>query len=156
VTPDELAVLWASRDRENVLIVDVRSGEEYTAGHIAGAVSVPGSQAVQATDDAIAVRTGQIVLVCDGLVRSAMTAAWLHELGLPNVSVLRGGTHEWVAEGGDFASGPPSNEPAGWAEARRRVPAVSVEALHGSAAAVIDVDDSAAYARGHVRGAAWL
>ena len=75
VSPDKVKALLARRDRENVYILDVRTSEEYAASHIAGAVWAPGGQAVQATDEYVAVHEATVVLACDGFARSVMTAA---------------------------------------------------------------------------------
>src|SRR5437899_7848681 len=57
ISPDDLAMRLARRERErNLYVLDVRTADEYAAGHIAGAVWAPGGQAVQATDEYIAVR----------------------------------------------------------------------------------------------------
>jgi rhodanese-related sulfurtransferase len=44
VAPEDLARLWQRRDEDNVCVLDVRTAEEYAAGHIAGAVSIPHDQ----------------------------------------------------------------------------------------------------------------
>src|SRR5215831_17242507 len=81
VSPDELSALLARRDRDNAYVLDVRTSEEYAEAHIAGAVWAPGGQAVQATDEYVAVLAAAIVLACDGFARSVMTAAWLRRMG---------------------------------------------------------------------------
>src|SRR5207302_10361710 len=65
VTPAELRALLERRREQNVYVLDVRTRDEYAAGHVAGAVWAPGGQAVQATDEYVAVRAGSIVLTCD-------------------------------------------------------------------------------------------
>jgi rhodanese-related sulfurtransferase len=161
VTVRELRTLLERRGDENVHVFDVRTTEEYAAGHLAGAVWVPGGQAVQATDEQVAVRAAQIVLVCDGSVRSVMTAAWLSRMGLPNVSVLRGGLPAWIEAGGAVEQGHPSSRPFGWDAARAAVRTTSAEELKRTltvppAPLVLDVDQSDGYTRGHVPGATWV
>src|SRR5262249_29644348 len=82
-TAAELAALFERRGHENVVVLDVRTWDEYAEEHVTGAVWAPGGEAVQATDEYIAVRAATIVLVCDGFVRSVMTASWLKRMGLP-------------------------------------------------------------------------
>ena len=152
VSPDELRALQAGR--ENLYVLDVRTADEYAAGHLPGAVWAPGGQAVQATDEYVAVRAATIVLVCDGFVRSVMTAAWLRRLGLPNVAVLAGGLPAWEQAGGGVEQGQAVAVPAGWEAARRSVAHAKPGDL--GQALVLSVDQSDVYARGHVPAAAWL
>jgi rhodanese-related sulfurtransferase len=160
VTVEELRGLLARRDRDNVYVLDVRTDEEYAAGHVRGAAWAPGGQAVQATDEYIAVRAGAVVLVCDGFVRSVMTASWLQRMGLPNVGVLAGGLPAWIEAGGEVEAGHPTVSPAGYEEAQARVGRVTASELAELAGprrpTVIDVDQSDVFARGHVPGARWL
>lgn len=60
---------------------DVRTPEEYAAGHLPGFASAPGGQLVQETDHAVPVRGARIVLADDDGVRAPMTASWLAQMG---------------------------------------------------------------------------
>lgn len=154
ITPDDLRRLYERRERENLCVLDVRTAAEYAAGHVAGAVWAPGGQAVQATDEYVAVRTAGIVLVCDGLVRSVLTASWLTRMKYPNVMALAGGLAAWERAGGALETGHPTPLPAGWESARAAAPAVRPGPLEGET--ILSVDPSDVYAREHVPGAAWL
>jgi rhodanese-related sulfurtransferase len=154
VSPDDVRVLLAGRGERNAYLLDVRTREEYAAGHIAGAIWVPGGQAVQATDEVIAVRAAAIVLACDGFARATLTAAWLQRMGFPDVAVLAGGLPAWVEAGGATETGHPDPAPAGLDAARAATTAVPPGDLGD--AVVLDVDQSDAYARGHVPGAVWV
>lgn len=161
LAPADLAARWARRAEENINVLDVRTLDEYTAGHVAGAVWAPGGQAVQATDEYVAVRAATIVLACDDETRSIMTAAWLQRMGFPHVLVLRGGLPAWEAAGGAVATGRDEPAPHGLAEARARVPGVEPAALAAERRGprpptVLSVDTSDVYARAHVPGAAWV
>ena len=151
----------ARRADENVYFLDVRTAEEYGAGHPAGAVWAPGGQVIQATDEYVAVRDSTIILSCDGIVRSVMTASWLQRMGFRRVRVLRGGLITWRAAGGAVETGHAAPIPFGYDAARAHAHGVSPKALHAELSAsdaplVIDVDESDAYAAGHVPGAMWL
>ena len=54
---------------------DVRTPEEYEAGHLPGFASAPGGQLVQETDHHVPVRGARIVLADDDGVRAPMTAS---------------------------------------------------------------------------------
>src|SRR5438128_5207075 len=154
VSPHELTARLATREDQTLYVLDVRTADEYAAGHIAGAVCAPGGQAVQATDEYIAVRAASIVLVCDGFARSVMTASWLRRMGFPDVAVLAGGLPAWTAAGGAVEREHPTVVPFGWEAARQRVARVASGDL--GTGPILSVDQSDAYARGHVPGARWL
>jgi rhodanese-related sulfurtransferase len=161
VVPHELRDLLARRTGQNLYVLDVRTNEEYAAGHIAGSVWAPGGQAVQATDEYVAVRHATIVLVCDGVARSVVTASWLGRMGFPDVRVLRGGLPAWVDAGERVAHGDPVRTPFGYEAARDRTPRVrgddAARVLAGSSPPIVlDVDQSDAYVRGHLPGAVWV
>src|ERR1700720_1067771 len=81
----------AEAERRTLYLFDVRSPEEYIAGHLAGARSAPGGQLVQATDVYMATRNARIVLIDDDGVRAVMTGSWLVQMGCPEVYVLERG-----------------------------------------------------------------
>lgn len=138
-----------SRDETRTLyIVDVRTPEEYIAGHLPGSRSAPGGQLVQATDAYIGTRNARIVLIDSDGVRARMTASWLTQMGLPEVYVL------------DKMDGPLET---GQAPARllgldgAGVSTVSVADLAAmlarGTAVVIDLDTSVVYRDHHIPGA---
>src|SRR5688572_11295258 len=140
VSPEDVRVLLAGRGEHNAYLLDVRTREEYAAGHIAGAIWVPGGQAVQATDEVIAVRAAAIVLACDGFARATLTAAWLTRMGFPDVAVLAGGLPAWIEAGGATETGHPDPAPGGLEAARAASTAVGPDDLGD--AVVLDVDQS--------------
>jgi rhodanese-related sulfurtransferase len=85
----EMAALQAQADR-TLYRFDVRSEEEYTAGHLAGFRHYPGGQLVQEIDMAAPVRGARIVLSDNLKVRADMTASWLAQMGW-EACVLEGG-----------------------------------------------------------------
>src|SRR5690348_8836947 len=81
-----------------IYLFDVRDPAEYEAGHIAGAISAPGGQLVQATDQYIGTLGARVVLADDLEVRAAMTGSWLRQMGFAEVFLL--------AEAGDETGWP--------------------------------------------------
>ncbi len=71
-----------------VYLFDVRDPAEYQAGHLPGAISAPGGQLVQATDQYVGTLGACLVLVDDAEVRALMTASWLRQMGWRDVYVL--------------------------------------------------------------------
>ena len=160
VSPDAVADRWSHRDRENVSMLDVRTREEYEAGHVPGSIWAPGGQAVQATDEYVAVRAGWLVLICDGFGRSIMTAGWLKRMGFPHVAVLEGGVPAWERSGRPLETGQPAPVPFGYEAAQRVVERVAPGPLGPSGPlghdVVVSVDPSDVYQRGHLPGAVWI
>ena len=83
----ELKSLQNDKSR-TLYVFDVRSPEEYAAGHLSGSISAPGGQLVQATDTYAAVHGARIALVDDHGVRATMTASWLLQMGWADVFVV--------------------------------------------------------------------
>ena len=78
---------WRHEADRTTFVLDVRTPEEYAAGHLPGSVSAPGGQVVQAIDRWVGVRGARLVLVDEAVVRAVMTAQWLKQMGW-DVAVL--------------------------------------------------------------------
>ena len=76
--------------RRTLYCFDVRTAEDYAAGHIPGFRHYPGGQLVQEIDMAAPVRGARILLTDDRGVRADMTASWLAQMGWETY-VLGGG-----------------------------------------------------------------
>lgn len=72
ISPDDLHDLHSGA--APLYVVDVRMPHEYIAGHIAGALTVPGGQ-LAFSDDQIAVHAAEIITVCDGRARAIFAAS---------------------------------------------------------------------------------
>ena len=147
----------AQMNQEAVYLLDVRTREEYAAGHIPGFRWFPGGQAVQRSDDVVGVKDGSVVFACDGAVRSTVAASWYRQLGYPNVHVLRGGVTTWKAAGHAEKVGMPDPSPFGLAKARSQAHLVAPHELQGAPdRTVLFVGTSREFAAGHVPGASWV
>jgi len=128
---------------------DVRTPEEYAAGHLPGFASAPGGQLVQETDHQVPVRGARIVLADDDGVRASMSASWLAQMGwevyVPEV----------VPTAADFieTSAPPSSYPPVAAVVGELAPKELAALLKQPGTAVIDVTTSANYVKRHLPGA---
>jgi rhodanese-related sulfurtransferase len=94
VTTDE-APTWLQAHR--ALVVDVREPNEYAAGHVPGAISIP--QADLALHLQEVPRDRDVLVVCEGGARSLRAAKFLHQTGFANVTNLVGGTSAWRQAG---------------------------------------------------------
>ena len=133
-------------DSRTLYCLDVRTPEEYAAGHPMGFVSAPGGQLVQATDEWIGVRGARLVLFDDDGVRARMAASWLRQMG-------------WDAS----VVGPDVVTPSDQTIPSARRPAmpklgtatISAEELADTPTAwtIVDLARSPAYKAGHIPGA---
>jgi len=78
-------------------LVDVREPEEYAAGHVPGALSMPLSTLLARTAEIVALPE-PVYLVCEVGGRSAQATAWLEGQGRAAVNVT-GGTSAWRQAG---------------------------------------------------------
>ena len=140
----------AEAAQRSLYVLDVRSPEEFEAGHLRGARPAPGGQLVQETDSHMATWGARVVLVDDNGVRATMTAAWLKQMGWLDVAVLAAGPVD-----GDWETGPHVPRALGLEAASTTY--IDAENLHDRLAAgnvtVIDLDLSKRYAQGHIPGA---
>ena len=163
VTRIDAAVLEArlADGERNAYAFDVRSARDFESGHIPGTRSVPGGQAIQRTDDVVAVRNAPITLIDDGDARADVSALWLRRMGFPNVSVLDGGLDAWIRGERGLETGKASHSVGGWDATVARVTPVTPRELAATmqsadAPRVIDVDTSLHFNTGHLHGASWL
>lgn len=158
---DELPGLIERGSRETVYLIDVRTREEYAAGHIPGFWWMPGGQAVQRADDTVAVRDALVVFCCDGTVRATLTASWYRQMGFPSVCAVTGGTTAWGAAGRSLVAGTDEPREPLVAEAAARVRSIAPAELASRLASprppvTLNVAPSDRFAAGHVPGAHWL
>jgi rhodanese-related sulfurtransferase len=138
---------WRADGERTLYVFDVRDPREYEAGHVAGALSAPGGQLVQATDQYVGTLGARVVLIDDKEVRAAMTASWLRQMGWRDVYVL--------AEAGTETGWPKTPVPE--IEPPPPDSAISCAALDSLLArgevTVIDLSLSRNYLARHIRGA---
>ncbi len=128
---------------------DVRTPEEYAAGHRVGFRSAPGGQLVQETDSFAPIRGALVVIAGDEGGRAAMTASWLAQMGW-EVRILQA-----EADASQLKQGP-------WQPSLPSLPVVKLVSsdeletwVADAETVVIDVDSSPRFRAGHVPGAAW-
>ena len=141
---------WRRDGERTLYLFDVRTPEEYLAGHLPEAASAPGGQLVQSTDGYVGTRNARIVLVDADGVRAPMTASWLVQMGWRDVfawadamvgaTLVEGSAPAQVLGLGDVQATSPS-------ELKRLLDAGKVE--------VVDLASSLEYRRGHIPGAAY-
>ena len=95
---------WAGEAVRSVYRFDVRTPEEYEAGHVPGFRSAPGGQLVQETDMFAPVRGARVILADNDGVRANMSASWLAQMNV-EVYVVDGLS---AADFGEKGAAPPA------------------------------------------------
>jgi rhodanese-related sulfurtransferase len=144
-----LARYKREQDRRSLYLLDVRTLEEFEAGHLPGSRWAPGGQLVQGVDAWVATRNSRIVLI-DGAdaVRATITASWLIQIGWAEMAIhtvdlametLRTGPEQSIA----IRPVPPVNAIA---------PTELRSLLAQHTAVVLDLNSSLAYRKEHIPG----
>lgn len=105
IKPDDLDEMIENHD--DLLIVDVREGEEYARGHIPGALAIPRGLLEGAADAnskyrheiLSGARERVVVTYCQSGGRSALAADTLKQMGFDKAYSLAGGIELWQSEG---------------------------------------------------------
>jgi rhodanese-related sulfurtransferase len=130
LSPDEALALERHTHR-TLYRFDVRTAEDYAAGHLRGFRHYPGGQLVQEIDMAAPVRGARILLTDDRGVRADMTASWLAQMGWETY-VLEGG---YI---GTLEQGPPEVWPKPDPSQRYRRPYEGTDVAAGAMQAYLD------------------
>ena len=149
IGPADLARFEAESESRSLYVFDVRSPEEYRAGHRPGSRSAPGGQLVQATDSYAATRNARLALIDNNAIRATMTASWLIQMGWDEVYVVDGGLD------GALETGPERRRVAGLGQvASPWIDPHGLKALADAGeAVVIDLDTSLRFRERRIRGA---
>jgi rhodanese-related sulfurtransferase len=92
ISPQQAARIVESN---NAVIIDVRTQEEWDAGHIPGAIHIPLSEVKGRLDEFKAFEGKTLVMQCRSGKRSASAGKILLSAGYENVSNLTGGINAW-------------------------------------------------------------
>jgi rhodanese-related sulfurtransferase len=139
---------WRGEQASRTLsILDVRTIEEFEAGHIADSRHAPGGQLVQATDVYVATQNARVVLVDDMMVRALMTASWLEQLAWCEVYVLESGlSGQPILQGRRAAPG------FGLEAAVAALSPAETKAAMAAGATLVDLQRSLGYREKHAEG----
>ncbi len=76
-------------------VVDVREPEEFTGGHVPGALNLPQADLATRLDELP--RDRPVFVICQGGFRSLRAAQFLVQRGFLDVASVKGGTEAWRA-----------------------------------------------------------
>nr|WP_306267077.1 rhodanese-like domain-containing protein [Pararhizobium sp. IMCC3301] len=142
---NETAQAWLRDPAMTTYLFDVRTREEYDAGHAPRARFAPGGQLVQATDEQLAVRNARIILSCDNGLRSATTAIWLigmgHQVWLLDIATP-------LDDMLDLTSEP--------VRAKQTIGLDQLREYANAGTKILDASPGLSYREGHIKGSKWV
>jgi rhodanese-related sulfurtransferase len=83
---------------QGALVLDVRSRDQYDAGHVIDARNVPSAELVKSVETLKKYRDKPVLTCCDTGMTASAAARTLREQGFSKVASLRGGLQAWRAE----------------------------------------------------------
>lgn len=92
VSPQQLVNLV---NKEGAVVLDVRDGKEFSAGHIVDAVNIPHGALAGRLSELDKYKEKPIAIVCKMGQHSGAAGTVLRKAGFQNVSRLTGGLTEW-------------------------------------------------------------
>ena len=95
ITAEEAKAKMDSDD--SIILVDVRTPEEYREGHIPGAILLPVSDIEAKAESELPDKSAAYIVYCRSGSRSAAAASQLVEMGYENIYDL-GGINDWPYE----------------------------------------------------------
>jgi rhodanese-related sulfurtransferase len=86
-------------NREEAVVVDVRSAAEYAAGHIPGSINVPAERMADKLSELDTYRSRPVIVTCQSGVRAGGACSKLKKGGFERLYELSGGLGSWQQAG---------------------------------------------------------
>lgn len=102
VTPDALLARQAAKDA-HLVVLDVRTPEEFAAGHVPGAINVPHDQVEARLGELRPFQGKDVVVYCRSGRRAGMALSVLEKAGFRQLGHLEGDMNAWSAAGRPIA-----------------------------------------------------
>jgi len=149
IDSEQLEIFKADKTR-TLYIIDLRTPDEYRAGHRPDSTYGWGVQLVQGMDKYAATNNARVVLIDNYMVRALMTASWMVQADWHETYVLANALEGVGLVSGDY-------KPVFPGIGEIKLPRIDVAELNTllqrKKVTVIDVADSLSYKRGHIPGA---
>ncbi|MPS28812.1 MAG: hypothetical protein E2576_26740 [Alcaligenaceae bacterium] len=144
---------WRNDADRSTFLFDIRTREEYRAGHLPGWRWAPGGQLIQATDEYIGTLGARIVIADWDGVRAATVAAWLVQLGRYDVHLHLPEQPAQLETGDErvYILRDPDTGPSAWISLEE-----TVQKQARGDIVVIDVDSARLYAKTHISSACYV
>jgi rhodanese-related sulfurtransferase len=101
ISPEQAKEMLASGDKE-LLLLDVRTKDEYKEGHIKGAKLIPVQVLSGMIDEITDYREKKVIVYCRSGKRSLKASSLLQEKGFKTIYNMDGGIKKWSRLGYDI------------------------------------------------------
>jgi len=95
ISQKELQTIMASSEKSNVIILDVRTAEEYTAGHVPRAINISHTQIKANLAKLLPYKDSTVVIYCRSGRRAGMAKSILAANGFTKLRHLSGDMNGW-------------------------------------------------------------
>ena len=95
----QLDVSTRIQEGEPPLMLDVRTAQEYAAGHVPGAINIPHTELKARAGELAAYQRVELVIYCEEGSRTRLAAATLRKQGFERLFHLEGDLAAWRAKG---------------------------------------------------------
>jgi len=85
-------------NRENGVVVDIRSQADFNKGHIHGAINIPLAKIKDSVTDLEKYKSTPIIMVCASGISVIGACSTLQKSGMEKVFKLTGGMNSWVGD----------------------------------------------------------
>lgn len=86
----------ASKNDASLVIVDVRTAEEFAQGHVPGAINIPHDKVADRIQELMGAKSKDVVVYCRSGRRSGMAAETLQAHGFTSLLQLEGNLQGWA------------------------------------------------------------
>jgi phage shock protein E len=97
IAPEALQARIAKKDA-SLVVLDVRTPEEFAAGHVPGARNIPHDQLDSRLNELLGIKDKEIVLYCRSGRRTALAVDTLKANGFNKLLHLDGDMQKWTAD----------------------------------------------------------
>ena len=86
-------------NKEEAIVIDIRSSNEFSSGHITNAINIQPNKIDQQIDAIKAPKESPIILVCKTGNNSRVVGSKLQKNGFQNINIISGGMLSWLNQG---------------------------------------------------------
>src|SRR5271157_4518435 len=97
--PNAYNLIQQNIGNPNFIILDVRTADEFNAGHIAGAINIDYESAQFSANVSLLDKNKQYLIYCETGVRGAAATQIMIGLGFKNVQNIASGITAWIQDG---------------------------------------------------------